>query len=243
MCEMSCFLLKIMCKSSTDKKKMQINICSAHLIIHPESHNASFILIQSKMFLFICLSFVLSVFFKVVEFGSTTSEERCLLSVWATAPSLSRAQTVTNATAGTLPQSARSLQVCVKLTETERKLGAGSDVQMGRNEEMKSWSGRWKEKSKGLLEMESSFGSEVDYPWQRQWLEFKLLLRVLEQDTDPPEKECILSGRNINLQNWMSLTNTSPPDVCLSVTFCCQNSPVWALFNFPGKTDDTGEHC
>lgn len=46
-----------------------------------------------------------------------TSEEKCLLNVSVTAPSLSRAPIVTSATAGTPPQSARSLQVCVQQIE------------------------------------------------------------------------------------------------------------------------------
>lgn len=49
---------------------------------------------------------------KAVECGCTTLEEKCLLSVSAIAPFLFRAPTATSVTAGTLPQCARSLQVC-----------------------------------------------------------------------------------------------------------------------------------
>lgn len=78
--------------------------------------------------------FVLSVFLQVVVCGCITLEERCLLSVSAIAPFLSRAPTVTNATVGTLPQSARSLQVCVTMRETDRESWEQRDTQMGRIE-------------------------------------------------------------------------------------------------------------
>lgn len=65
----------------------------------------------------VCCSFY--IFFKAVGCGCITSEEKCLLSVSAIVPFLFRAPTVTSATAGTLPQSARSLQVCVALIERQ----------------------------------------------------------------------------------------------------------------------------
>lgn len=75
--------------------------------------------------------------------GCITLEEKCLLSVSATAPSLSRAPTVTNATAGTLPRSARYPQVCVQLTEKERerKSQGQKDIQMGGIGEIRSEGG------------------------------------------------------------------------------------------------------
>lgn len=62
-----------------------------------------------------------SVFFlcKGVVCGCITSEERCLQSVSVTVLSLSRAPTVISVMVGTLPLSARSLQVCVQKIEIE----------------------------------------------------------------------------------------------------------------------------
>jgi len=86
-------------------------IRSAHMIgLIPITNNTS---------LCIChFSWLHFNFFKAAGCGCITSEEKCLLSVSVTAPSLSRAPTVTSATAGTLPPSAKSPQVSVKLKQT-----------------------------------------------------------------------------------------------------------------------------
>lgn len=72
---------------------------------------------------------------------------------------------------GTLPQSARSLQVCVTMRETERESWEQRDTQMGRiesetNEEMRTEGDRWKEKLQAKLKEDSSRTTEdiVDCP-------------------------------------------------------------------------------
>jgi len=67
-------------------------------------------------------SLSLSISLQDAGWGYTTSAGRCLQSVSVTAPSLSRVQTATSATAGILPPSARSLQVGMGVTALHRSV-------------------------------------------------------------------------------------------------------------------------